>query len=1272
MSPEPPTLHVYDREIDAQERTSLSVLTAHIAPGARVLDLGCGSGAVGRFLARRDGPDAGPVDGLTLSQDEADLAAPSYRHLEVADLDQARLTELFPPDSYDAIVCADVLEHTRHPDRVLQQCRELLATGGRVLLSIPNAGYAGLVAELMAGEFRYRPEGLLDETHLRFFTRRSLLRFLAEQRWHMEQVETIRRELPESEFRVAFDALPPAVARHLLALPDALSYQFIITARPAGDDEDISIPQPDPALPAEALFSAQLYWDVGQGFSETSKLVSTGAMGAGRQTLRFRLPPLQGLHRLRLDPADRPGMLHLYRLALYQAGHAQPAWDWSPDSPDALAQLQSAAGHQLAWSHPTAGQPSVLGLLAGDDPWFVLPIESGLLSGLAGHEALELEVELGWPMSADYLSMAAITGPLLAQQHDFRIQIKALQGLTWEHEALKRHLKQAERDRRRLHDECEKTRAELIGMGEHVDNLMNLRAVRASQALRRWLGRAPLDSSRPAARDGKKTLDMTSSILDGRHTERSAADSDTVDIIVPVYRGFEDTQRCIESVLASPAQTPWRLIVINDFSPEPELTSWLRDKASAEPRITLLENTENLGFVGTVNRGMQISDSNDILLLNSDTEVHNDWLDRLRHTAYAWPDIGTVTPFSNNATICSYPSFCEPSPAPQSQAAARLDRLFARANPGQAVEVPTGVGFCMYIRRACLSQVGLFDQDAFGKGYGEENDFCQRAMHQGWRNLHALDTYVLHTGGISFGESKALREIAAVETLNRLHPGYELQVQTYIGQDPARSARLAVQWLHATDEDRKPVVLAVHHNRGGGTERHVLELARTLGESITFVSLKSLGASRVLLQLITPADPAGTQGSDSWQFSQDWAAIFDLHSDLQRFLDLLRTLPVAHIHYHHLLGHGKLVWELPQLLNVGYDFTAHDYYSFCTNITLTGRQGQYQVDEQGQCCGNEHPRSQPEVVEDIERWRIRNRVFLERARNILAPSLDTADRLLRFVPSAGLRHAPHTDLQHHTLPQPAPRPLQADQPLRVAIIGALSIIKGADIVEATAQLARKSAAPLEFHLIGYGYRHLASHPQTRLHVHGQYAEEDLPHLLQQIAPDLVWFPALWPETYSYTLSAALQAGLPVVATDLGAFAERMAERPWSWLQPWNSSAQEWLELFLDIRQQHFIERQGHRAPALPGRLQELSARLGPWSYASDYPPSPMPVPSSDTRLQDMARTLAAAEKPRKEPPLASGRLHALALRLQRQPLLGPIVRRVPRSWRYRVKQLLTH
>ena len=136
------------------------------------------------------------------------------------------------------------------------------------------------------------------------------------------------------------------------------------------------------------------------------------------------------------------------------------------------------------------------------------------------------------------------------------------------------------------------------------------------------------------------------------------------------------------------------------------------------------------------------------------------------------------------------------------------------------------------------------------------------------------------------------------------------------------------------------------------------------------------------------------------------------------------------------------------------------------------------------------------------------------------------------------------------------------------------------MLEGVAIAARKQKAPVEFDLIGYGYRSLKTQPHANLTVHGRYDEADLPELLAWLQPDLVWFPARWPETYSYTLSACLQGGWPVVAPDLGAFAERLAGRRWSWVVPWQQPTADWLRFFADIRAQHFATGQG---PAPLGR-----------------------------------------------------------------------------------------
>ena len=130
-----------------------------------MLDLGCGSGALGQHLSETKGCT---LDGVTLSEAEAALARPHYRRVVVDNLESSDLLATFAGQCYDAIVCADVLEHLSRPEQVLAACRELLAPEGKPLISVPNAGYSGLIAELLEGEFLYRDEGLLDRTHLRF------------------------------------------------------------------------------------------------------------------------------------------------------------------------------------------------------------------------------------------------------------------------------------------------------------------------------------------------------------------------------------------------------------------------------------------------------------------------------------------------------------------------------------------------------------------------------------------------------------------------------------------------------------------------------------------------------------------------------------------------------------------------------------------------------------------------------------------------------------------------------------------------------------------------------------------------------------------------------------------------------------------------------------------------------------------------------------------------------------------------------------------------
>lgn len=289
-----------------------------------------------------------------------------------------------------------------------------------------------------------------------------------------------------------------------------------------------------------------------------------------------------------------------------------------------------------------------------------------------------------------------------------------------------------------------------------------------------------------------------------------------VDVIVPVYRGLEETRQCIESVLGATTGISYELVIINDRSPEPELVAYLAGLAE-RGRISLLHNERNLGFVATVNRGMQQHPQRDVLLLNSDTQVADGWLDRLAAAMGSAADIGTVTPFSNNATIYSYPfADCDPAWLKPTDVAL-VDGCFAVAQAGRVVDIPTAVGFCMGIRRACLDDVGYFDSDTFGLGYGEECDFSRKALKKGWRNILAADVFVYHAGGVSFGAEREARMRRAESIMEERHPDYGPAVDDFVCRDPLRPVRLAVDSCLI---DRQPAdCRRWHEMRASETER---------------------------------------------------------------------------------------------------------------------------------------------------------------------------------------------------------------------------------------------------------------------------------------------------------------------------------------------------------------------------------------------------------------------------------------------------------------------
>ena len=620
-----------------------------------------------------------------------------------------------------------------------------------------------------------------------------------------------------------------------------------------------------------------------------------------------------------------------------------------------------------------------------------------------------------------------------------------------------------------------------------------------------------------------------------------------VDVVVPVYRGLRRTLDCLQSVLATlPAGS--RLHVVDDASPDRALVAALGEMARAR-RIRLLRQARNTGFPGAANAGLRMAAGRDVVLLNSDTLVTPGWLERLRDAAHSAPDIGSATPLSNDATICSYPSRERVNEVPDLAGVRRLARLAASANAGEVVDIPTGHGFCLYLRRDCLEDTGLLREDLFAQGYGEENEFCMRAARRGWRHVAVPGAYVGHVGGVSFGAASAHLVRRNLAVLNRLHPGYDALVARHVAADPLFAARRRMD-LARWRQGRTAVgaALLVTHEGGGGVERVVRERCAALREA----GLRPIVLRPVLLPQGGGACLVSEQaGSDAASPDAFPNLRFALPGELPALVRLLRGEGVLHAELHHLLGHHRAVTVLLRRLGVPYDVYVHDYASFCQRIALVGPGRRYcgEPDLAGceACVADLGTNLEEEIT--MPALLARSTAKLSDARAVVAPSADAASRLRRHFPSvrAEVRAwEDETALPPMRLPRPGER---TGRRLRVAVVGAIGLEKGYDVLLACARDAAARALALEFVVVGPSIDDERLMRAGPVFVTGDYRDAEVDALIRAQDCDLGLLPSIWPETWCYTLTHMMRAGLGVAAFDLGAPAERIRRTGRGWLLP---------------------------------------------------------------------------------------------------------------------------
>ncbi len=257
-----------------------------------------------------------------------------------------------------------------------------------------------------------------------------------------------------------------------------------------------------------------------------------------------------------------------------------------------------------------------------------------------------------------------------------------------------------------------------------------------------------------------------------------------IDVVVPIYNAFEVLQKCLSSLERYQSNIN-QIVLINDASTD-ERIEQLINEIGKENGWKIIHQNKNLGFVKTANKGLKYSD-NHTILLNSDTIVTKYWIDAFKQALKLNPTLGTATPWSNNAEICSFPKFLMNHPLPTS--IDEMAKVLYKKHQSKYPILPTAVGFCMLVSQKAKQLVGFFDEQHFGHGYGEENDYSLRVEQAGLKNILCDNAYVAHVGNQSFADMDIKPSEETMQRLLAKHPDYLIMIQKYIDQDPLSDLR---------------------------------------------------------------------------------------------------------------------------------------------------------------------------------------------------------------------------------------------------------------------------------------------------------------------------------------------------------------------------------------------------------------------------------------------------------------------------------------------------
>lgn len=619
------------------------------------------------------------------------------------------------------------------------------------------------------------------------------------------------------------------------------------------------------------------------------------------------------------------------------------------------------------------------------------------------------------------------------------------------------------------------------------------------------------------------------------------------DVIIPIYNAYEALMECVDSVIKNTDLNSNRLILINDCSTDSNISKYLKKlkKDNGKINLVVLDNEKNLGFVGTVNKGMKYSD-NDVLLLNSDTVVGKCWLDKIKECAYSMEKVATVTPLSNNATLVSVPKGLQRNEVPTDVTIDEYNEMIDKCSYHDYPEIPTAHGFCMYIRREVLDLVGLFDEKTFGRGYGEENDFSFRCVDYGYRNLLCDDVIVYHKESQSFSSERSKVIEEHLKKIENRYPEYKGYLDSWCVRFPISYICKNIDY-YTKLQKKKNILVLIHDwmTSTGGTTLHVKDLVNNLKDKYNFHILFPNDGGYILKSYFEDSE------------NQIYFPVIDKMTKFNRYnqkykvmlTEIVKACSIDSVHIHHMIGHYFDVADVCLENNINSIITLHDFYCLCPTVNMLYCGDKYCDDMKNKDCSKCLAVTKKIDNDIIPNWRSDWYVFLKKINRIIVPSLDTKNRILAVYKELNI-----VDIEHGIDIIKSDYKISYEGEFNIAFIGVMCNHKGGNILKKL--IDSNIDKKFKFHVFGSSELDDLTKSRGNYIYHGRYDRDNLSNLLISNNIHLICFFQIWPETYSYTLNEAVATGIPVLSFDIGAGAERVKKYNLGWIIDMNSSIKE--------------------------------------------------------------------------------------------------------------------